>query len=391
MITSHTMEISPNVPTAFSNPIQVIKNPADISSFRLGDVVQALVLEKLSSKEVLLAVKESEIAAQSALPLNVGDRLLLQVAKTHPMIVLKLIIPDDSETLEFRNNLVLFRSFPEGLFNVVKNGLEIFQGNIQPVYQFLNQADIDAFLKILNTLIYSEKSLTSPLFLKEFIMNIGYLMEKNLKKSLDRTHEKGNDLKKGVDKNIKSILARLSCQLHQIMDNATDSDLDPMLLKSLKSLSDYTADSLKMIYNQQVVNVFSQEEQQGYYFQLPIKFADNLRMVDLFIRLNNANKKKTGMVKQFQFVLFFNMDPLGDLIVDVRYMNKKIWGLFKCDRSESRDFLSDFIETLNERLILSGYGPNSFNIQLSRDLSKERSDYLKDTVIYSKKIVNCFA
>jgi hypothetical protein len=118
-----------------------------MSSFRLGDVMQALVLEKLSSKEVLLAVKESEIAAQSALPLNVGDRLLLQVAKTHPMMVLKLIIPDDSETLEFRNNLVLFRSFPEGLFNVVKNGLEIFQGNIQPVYQFLNQADIDAFLK----------------------------------------------------------------------------------------------------------------------------------------------------------------------------------------------------------------------------------------------------
>jgi len=84
------------------------------------------------------------------------------------------------------------------------------------------------------------------------------------------------------------------------------------------------------------------------------------------------------------------MDALGDLMVDVRYNQKKIWGMFKCVSSESRDFLSAFLEALNERLILSGYGPNYFNVQVSSDLPKEKSDFIKDKIIYSKEIVNCF-
>jgi len=148
---------------------------------------------------------------------------------------------------------------------------------------------------------------------------------------------------------------------------------------------------LKTIYNHQVANVIGQEEDQGYYFQIPFKLADNLRMMDLFIKLNDGNGGKTGRNDHFQFVLFLNMDALGDLMVDVRYNQKKILGMFKCVGSDSRDYLAEFLEELNERLMLSGYGPNYLNVQISNDLLKEKTDFIKNKVIYSKDIVNCFA
>jgi len=380
----------PNVQAESSSPVRFIKTIGESLSFRAGDVLQALVVEKLSSNEVLLAAKGSTLLARSDLPLRAGDRLHLKVENTSSLILLNLIVPADEETLQFRNNLAMFRSFPEGLLNVVKNGLEIFHGDLQPVFQFINKADIDSLLKILNSLIYSEKSLANPFFLKDYILNIGYLLESDLKKSLNRSNEKGDNLHCASNKNFKSLLSDLSSQLHQIMNDAANMDLDPQILKSLKSLSNYTDDSLKTIYNHQVANVIGQEEDQGYYFQIPFKLADNLRMMDLFINLKDRNGEKIRNNDHFQFVMFLNMDALGDLMVDVRYNQKKIWGMFKCVSSESRDFLSAFLEALNERLILSGYGPNYFNVQVSSDLPKEKSDFIKDKIIYSKEIVNCF-
>jgi len=184
----------PNVQSGSSSPVRFIKTPGNQLSFRTGDVLQALVLEKLSSNEVLLATKGTTLLAQSDLPLRVGDSLKLKVENTSSLMLLNLIVPADEETLQFRNNLAMFRSFPEGLLNVVKNGLEIFHGDLQPVFQFINKADIDSMLKILNSLIYSEKSLANAFFLKDYILNIGYLLESDLKKSLNRSNEKGDNL-----------------------------------------------------------------------------------------------------------------------------------------------------------------------------------------------------
>lgn len=385
------MEIAPVLQTASSNPIQIVKNSADTLPFRRGDVIEALVTEKLGNHEVLLVTKSSTFQAQSTLSLNVGDRLNLQVEETQPVMLLKLITPDKAEAVQIQDSLAMFRSSPEGILNVVKNGLEIFHAGLQPLDRFVDEKDIDSLLKILHSLIYSEKSLTNPLFLKEFISNIGYMMEKDLKKALERSQEKGDRLPCESNRNFKSLLIKLSFRLHQMIDEAASSDLDPILLDSWKSLSHYVDDSLNTISNQQMINVIGQEENRIYYFQFPFKFGDDLRKADLFIKLDGEKGKKNGKNEKYEFVLFLNIDPLGDLMVDVKCHQKKIWGLFKCERAESRDFLSAFLETLNGRLIDAGYGPNSFNVRLSANLSEEKFHFKKDIVIYSKQAINCFA
>ncbi len=313
----------------------------------------------------------------------------LKVEKTDSLILLTLIPPDSDESNLLRNALARVRSSPEGLLQAVKSGLEIFQGDVKPVLHVINQSDIDALLRILRTLVYSGKSLKNPSFLKDYFSNLGFLLESNLKKSLEGFPGNEDRLIRAQETNFKSLLCRLSSQLHQILKSGGDSYLEPQFLERLKSLSDYADESLNTITSQQVANVLGQEEEQSYYFQIPMKVMDDLSTVDLFIQLDDSAGPQSKRRESFQFVMFLTLDALGDLMIDVHHDEKRIRGTLKCASPEAHDILSEFLETLNERLTLSGCGPNYLNVQLSGNIAKEKSDFLKGQILYSKELVNC--
>ncbi len=353
---------------------------------------RALVVQKSDNHEVLLDTGVGTLLAKSNLALKIGDTLLLKVDETQPNIILNLMPTADEDSLHIRNNLALFRTIPQGMVNLIKNGLEFFQGDIQNLLPFLEKAELDSLQSRINSMIFSEKSLDNPLFFKQFIINIGFLIEKSLKKSLSVSLEEEKSLSQTSNKSLKCLLSHLSSRLHLFLSDKAGSDFDSQLLNSLENLARYADSSLETIYNQQVVNVIGQEEDQSYYFQIPIKSFDNdLRTADLFINLKDKNARSTTSDIQFQFVLFLNMDALGDIMVDIKYNQKNILGTFKCDNVDSRDFMKDFLEILNDRLSSAGYGPNYLNVCCSGNLVQEKADYIQDKVIYSKKIINCFA
>lgn len=371
--------------------VQSSKPPADAFTFSRGDALRALIVQILNNNEVLLETNGKTIVAESNLSLNVGDTLQLRVVETHPRVILSLASYPDGEEIYFKNHLAVFRSFPQGMLNFVKEGLELLHGDLQTLSPFVEKGDMNAIQRMINSLIFSEKSLDNPLFFKQFITSMGYLIEHSLGKYAERSMEKEEGIGKAANKSLKSLLAHLSSRLQLLMADSADSDSDPQLLDFLKSLANYVDSSLDTIYNQQVVNVISQEEDQGYYFQIPIKYADDLRIVDLYINLKERNATKNKGNDLFQFVLFLNMDALGDIMVDIKYEQKKIWGTFKCCRSDSCDFMKEFLSQLNDRLNLSGYGPNSFHVYRSSNLAEEQSAFIKDKIIFSKEIINCFA
>jgi hypothetical protein len=371
--------------------VQSSKPPTEAFTISRGDVLRALIVQKLNNNEVLLETNGTTILAESNLSLNVGDTLQLKVVETHPRVILSLTFYPDGEEVYFKNNLAVFRSFPQGMLNLVKEGLELLQGDLQALSPFVEKVDRNAFQNIINSLIFSEKSLDNPLFLKQFITNMGYLIENSLGKYAERSMEKEEGLGKAADKSLKKLLSHFSSRIQLLMADSADSKGDPKFLDSLKSLSNYVDSSLDTIYNQQVVNVMSQEENQGYYFQIPIKYTDDLRIADLYINLTDRKAIKNKGNDPFQFVMFLNMDALGDVMVDIKYEQKKIWGTFKCSRSDSCDFMQEFLSQLNDRLNLSGYGPNSFHVYRSSNLAEEQSAFIKDKIIFSKEIINCFA
>jgi len=377
-----------------SDPSPVVpssKSPVDSFTFTRGDVLRALIVQKLNNNEFLLETNGTTILAESNLSLNVGETLKLKVVETHPRVILSLPFYPDGEEIYFKNHLAVFRSFPQGMLNLVKEGLQLLQGDLQALSPFVEKVDMNAFQNIINSLIFSEKSLNNPLFFKQFITNMGYLIEHSLGKYAERSMEKEMAMGKAADKSLKRLLSHLSSRLQLLMADSADSGGDPKLLDSLKSLANYVDSSLDTIYNQQVVNVISQEENQGYYFQIPIKCADDLRIADLYINLTDRNATKNKGNDPCQFVMFLNMDALGDMMVDIKYVQKKIWGTFKCSRSDSCDFMQEFLSQLNDRLNLSGYGPNSFHVYRDSKLAEEQSAFINNKINFSKEIIKCFS
>ncbi len=379
----------PAAPILPSRPFPLPSHSADPTPFHRGEILYAQVMEKLGSRGVRLEANGLTFTAKTALSLNPGDRLHLKVEKTDSLILLTLIPPDSDESTLLRNALARVRSSPQGLLQAVKSGLEIFQGDLRPVLHVINQSDMDALLRILHTLVYSEKSLKNPFFLKDYFSDMGFLLESNLKKSLGGFPENDEGLKRAREINFKSLLGRLSSQLHRILESGGDSHLEPQYLELLKSLSDFADESLKTITSQQVANVLGQEEEQSYYFQIPMKLTEDLSTVDLFIQLDDPAGPQRKKRDSFQFVMFLNLDALGDLMIDVHHDEKSLRGTFKCISPEAQDILSEFLESLNERLTLSGYGPNYLNVQLSGNIAKEKSEFLKSRILYAKELVNC--
>ncbi|OPY83194.1 MAG: hypothetical protein A4E70_00367 [Syntrophus sp. PtaU1.Bin005] len=358
-------------------------------SLSKGDVFRAQVVRKLSSHEILIETGRGMLSAQSNHSFNRGDSMLLKVEELQPQILLSLVQSSEEAFHPAKSNLAMFRSSPDSLFNVIRNGLALCDGDLHSLLPFLEKAEADSLQRMLSSLVYSEKSLNDPLFIKQFIINLGFLVEKSLRRFSSGYTEKEDDLRNSSAKTLKDLLSRLSVRMRPLLSGATGSELNPGLLKALENLVTYADDALEAIYNHQVINVIGQEEEQGYYFQIPVKSSEHLTMADLFVDLKGQKSK--NLPDRFRFVVFVTMDALGDLMVDVNCRQKKVWGTFKCSHVDSDRFLQKSLEILNDRMTSAGYSQANFTVCRCSHLAEEKLDFINNRVIYSKKIINCFA
>ncbi len=376
---------SPDSPVLI-HPRQAAEETLSLSK---GDVFRAKVIRNLTSHEILLETGRGMFSAQSTRSFNRGDSMLLKVEELQPMVLLSLVQSSEEAFHPVKSNLAMFRSSPDALFNVIRNGLSLRDGNLQSLLPLFEKAEADSLQRMVSSLVYSEKSLNDPLFLKQFIINLGYLVEKSLRRFLSGFPEKEDALWNSSAKTLKGLLSRLSARMRPLLSGAPGSELNPSLLKAIENLITYADDSLETIYNHQVINVIGQEEEQGYYFQIPIKSSDHLTMADLFIDLQGRKTKNPP--DRFRFVMFVAMDALGDLMVDVSCRQKMVWGTFKCSHVDSDRFLQNYLELLNDRMTSAGYSQANFTVCSSANLAAEKLDFINKRAIYSKKIINCFA
>jgi hypothetical protein len=196
----------------FPSYIKLITQPTLPRSFIIGELINALVMEDLNDNKVLLKVKESILLATSEFPLKVGDKINLKVERTQPQLILSPIIPEN-ENMVIKSQIAMFRSSPDGMLNLFKNGLDLFQNNMLQTLPSIEGTEIESIAKLINSLIYSDKNSDNPLYLKDYIHNIGFLLENNLKKFIEQG-EKPWQLTK---KNLKTHLNELSSKIHQMI------------------------------------------------------------------------------------------------------------------------------------------------------------------------------
>jgi hypothetical protein len=355
-------------------------------SFSAGDVFEAAVVEKAGRTEFLLTIKDASFLADSDLPLKVGEKLLVRVEQLKPQIVLRVVDQEEPLSPSINSYLKLYRANPDVLMDIFKKGNEIFNkelsGGLLPESI---KAKIDNILRIIDTLVFSQGTSKNALFIKDYVYNLGILLECDLLKTLQGRGEQG---KEQLREGLKGVLLRLSEELNFLLKNSELAGNQEEIRK-LTQLAKFAETSVKAIEIKQLINIFYQENEGGYMLQVPLLFPDGIRTGEIFIESREKGSGSANKNNVFHVAMFLSMDALGDMMIEATLTGVRINCVFKFEDGSAKDFFSSFLEGLSGTLCSLGYECEYMTCVTDNSLNRIREEYQKD-LIYDQIAVNLF-
>lgn len=358
-----------------------VSRPTPIPPLSLGETLNVLVLGDSRNGKTLVQAKNSTLLAESPSPLRGGEILTVQVDQLHPTLVLRTISaePEISRTNEF---LKFYRSNPDALKEMLTSLKALFsEGTPNPISDYLPKREMQNLHRILGKIIISEDSIAHPLFLKDYVADLGLTDERRLMKALsDQTILK----ERKSDATLKEILLKLSAERSNFQTAPRDNDPDGGRISQFFDLADQAATVIESL---QIVNVLAQEQDGLFTFQIPVQFPDGIRMQEIFIE-TDRDRSERGTVKQCRIVLFLDMDSLGELAVDTGLNEGTLCSTFRCPDQQVLDFIKPLLPALGRTLSQTGYTVGSLQCVLDRDLGSWKQNFLQDHSLFTQNSID---
>lgn len=358
-----------------------------LSLFSVGEELKVSIVQRLSARQYLITLKDQTIRADSETPLNAGDELHVRVDQQHPQLVLRVLSENTAAKNILLENLRFFRANPEGLVNnFASTEALLAQAALHPRLSPLLLNDIKTIQKLMQTLGYSRSALDNSDYLRDYLTDLGFLMENYLKKALLTKSEEvlRNDRALG---GLKGLLSKL---LEKMSDLLKDENLPEDLQFTLKQLQMSTEKSVKIIENQQIINVMLQETERTFLLQIPLVFPGGMKLGEILIRENDQADPTYGGQRSFTAELFFDLDILGHILIELHCTDKQIGCLCKCEEMAVREFISSRLPELMEKLVTSGYRVERLNCVLEKDLDKQKLAHRTNYQPYEAESIDMF-
>lgn len=309
-----------------------------------------------------------------------------KVGQSSPPLTPRILGQELAPVALLTDALRFYRANPDALLGIFKKGQEIF-------YHPADSAGLSAsakealvnIQKLMETLLVSPASLKDPLFLRNYITNLGLSLESQWQ----ALAKQEKPLSQPPADNLKGSLLKLSAALQaQLKEN---SSLRAAELPELQLLAKFTEGAAKAIETQQLLNVFSQENGDKYLLPIPLFFPTGVRNGEIIIDTGQGEgKRKGGMEDKFHVVMFLNMDNLGDMMVDATLAGKKLSGVFKFADQEAREYFSSFMDALRAALRQAGYECDYLTCTTTPNIRMERQDYHRE-IFREQDAVNLYA
>ena len=345
------------------------KIPSARLPFSAGEILEASITEKIGPSRFVLILKNSTFLADSDLSLKVGEKLLLKVEQLKPRIVLRLATLEQDLSLR-QEHLHNYRSNPQALTDmfITANSL-LKQKSLDGLISERVKDGMHTILKIMDSLMYSTTPLKKPFSVKDYIANLGLLLEHGLRKVLEERQEESN--RRPVH-GLKGALMQFSEELQNQMGKG--NALPPEELRVLRELAAFTEASIKTIETQQVVNISYQENEGKFMVQIPFVLPEGIKEGKIFIEIDRGTgQKRDG--SRCRFTMFLHLDALGNLMVDVSMRQKRLTCLFKCDDDETRTFLTPLLADLIPPLRLAGYDCDYLDCVTEKSIGAEEEEF----------------
>jgi len=339
--------------------LQIQKKAKFLPPLSVGEVLEAEIMETTRYGKTLILLKNSIVMADSELPLKKGEKIAVRVMQLHPGVILRIVQNAISQHSGLIDYLRFYRSNPKALFEFFIEGIDRFSHkNLGKLAAHLGKEDINNIQNILNSLIFSRKSLKNPLFFRDYVHRLGYLMKK-----------------KNAPQNLKGLLIRMAGKLQALMETRN--------LPAAEKLAGFVRSSLQTIDSHQVINYLFKEYEGKYMFQVPLLFPENMGLAEIFVKFGDRNSKGKGHQNEKNVLFLLNMDVLGDIIVEAKIKAKKISCVLKCKDENICNFIRLFLEELGEKLTALGYDIDYLTCVTEKDNLKTKAE--------SREFQNLFA
>ena len=362
-------------PQTFAPDVNAGRNPPILS---LGDILEARVAGVLSENRVLITTQNQQMIAASSIPLSFGQKLRVQVARTQPDILLRVIESEASVSRRMNQGFRAFLSDPDRLLRLFEQAGKMLSAQDDGTLSEGVRSCLQEVSRLLNTLILSDEAMRNPLFVKEFVSALGLDLENRLLKNSNPVAA-GAEMWRG---NLKGLLLKIAEQLQAGNSEQPASG-------AASRLSAFAKDGLQSLETHQLVNALLQARDDAFMFQLPLLLPSGLSMADVFFH-QERSKDAGSSVESCTVAMFLDLDALGALMIEAGFRDARVDCSIRCRNPEVRAYIAGNLEQLNEALKTLGLKVDQLVCVFEPDISRRRAEHLDRLSAFENDAVNLF-
>ena len=344
-----------------------------LSNWRVGQVLNALVVDRMPSGNVLLNVGGREFVTPLDLPVQAGSRLQLEVQQVQPQVTLKVLTSAREGTPSQLTQPTTQVSQQSLLSSSTAFSVDAKPSPLSSLLVALATPSAQPALRALISQAPALASLISALFsqsLQATALSGGAIAAAVGRSGLFNEANLAMDRSGRASSSSKTQLA----QLQKLIGELPTTNLNAEARASLSTLSDLTNAALANLTQQQLISMPQDTGSQRWCFGIPLAYEGSLVDLDMVIERDEKNGESSSAEALWRVDLSLSLPEIGPIRVLVTMRGREVSVVFNSDSSQVRGLVDASFGQLKERMILNDFRVTSITAQAMTEVPAAQKD-----------------
>ena len=333
-----------------------------LSNWRVGQVLNALVVDRMPSGNVLLNVGGREFVTPLDLPVQAGSRLQLEVQQVQPQVTLK-VLTNAREGTPSQLTQPTTQSSQQGLLSsATAFSADAKPGSLSSLLVALSSLSAQPALRPLISQAPALASLISALSTHSLQANA--MSASSLAAVVGRSglFNEAN-LVAGRSNRVSGSSKTHLAQLQKLIGDLPSANLNAEARAALSTVSDFTNAALANLTQQQLISMPQDTGSQRWCFGIPMAYEDSFVDLNMVIEQDENSTNENGKDAIWRVDLSLSLPEIGPLRVLIAMKGRELSVVFHSDSSQVRGLVDASFGQLKERMILSDFRVKSITAQ----------------------------
>ena len=344
-----------------------------LSNWRVGQVLNALVVDRMPSGNVLLNVGGREFVTPLDLPVQAGSRLQLEVQQVQPQVTLKVLTSAREGTPSQLTQPTTQVSQQSLLSSSTAFSVDAKPSPLSSLLVALATPSAQPALRALVSQAPALASLISALSsqsLQATALSGGAIAAAVGRSGLFNEANLAMDRSSRASSSSKTQLA----QLQKLIGELPTTNLNAEARASLSTLSDLTNAALANLTQQQLISMPQDTGSQRWCFGIPLAYEGSLVDLNMVIERDEKNGESSSAEALWRVDLSLSLPEIGPIRVLVTMRGREVSVVFNSDSSQVRGLVDSSFGQLKERMILNDFRVTSITAQAMTEVPAAQKD-----------------